>query len=111
MKLYIEKIKSWYSSLKISEPSYEKEGVSPYKDWRIILTSTFVALVVLAGAAYYFYIEVDSGNFFTVSEETEGNEVKINNTLFKKIVDDINNRKQSMENIQKNKIAPPDPSL
>ncbi len=113
MKDFIQKINNlgtWYKPEKGHALSYEREGIRPAKDWDTMLTTASVVLLILAGAAYYFYVRVEGG-IFALSSETIQNEAKINNALFKKTVDDINNRKTARENLNRNLKIPADPSL
>lgn len=111
MSELINKFKSWYESLRTSKVSFEKKGINPKKDWNRILIVTFVTVSLLAGLSFYFYVEVDNGTFFSVEGEEESAEIKINNVLLKKIVEDINNREKSLMEIKEGKSVPANPSI
>lgn len=105
------KIKSWYRDIKEPKISFEKKGINPTKDWNKIIFLVFFVICVLGGLAFYFYTEVDKGTFFTVPEEELSNEVKINNTLLKKIIDDVNARENTLIEIRSGKKTPANPSI
>lgn len=111
MPSFIVKTKNWYESLSGSHVSLEKRGLSPEHDWRVMLTVSFMVLVCLVAIAFYFYAEVDAGRMFRIVDDNETNETKVNNMLFKKMVDDLNLRSASLERIRNGQDIPPDPSL
>jgi len=111
MSSITNKIESWYSSLKKPEISYEKKGIRPGKGWRLIFSIAFLILFILAGVASYLYIQIDTGQFFETENKDFMSEVKINNLLLKKVIDDIDQREKSLEEIRSGKIAPPSPGL
>ena len=111
MNEQLQKIKSWFKKPTSSEFSYERRGMNPSKDWKKFLISTFVIVVILIGGALYFYMEISRGNLFTVSENPEENEVKINNVLLRKTIDDIHFREQTTAEVKENSQNPSDPSI
>jgi hypothetical protein len=104
-------IKSWYEKFKTSGTSYKKSGMRPLKDWKIILISTQLIIIFLAVIAVYFYIQVDKGTFFAIPENGSKSELKINMSLFKKTVDDINSKSTLLNDIKAGKSIPADPSV
>ncbi len=107
----LQKIKQWYESAKTKRLSYEKPGVNPAKDWRFFLSTTFIVGCVLAIVTAYFYMQIDKGRLFTVDSDGTETQVKINNFMLKKTVDEINSRETSMTRIKDGKVSLPDPSL
>jgi hypothetical protein len=106
-----QKIKDWYEKLKPTKASFDRSGISPKKDWRVMLVSTFLALVICAGISLYLYIQINSGAlFFTLTDNTEI-EVKIDKVLLEKTINDINIRKTTLGDVIQNKSIPSDPSI
>ena len=106
----LQKIKTWYAKIRIKRESYVVSGIKPIRDWRILLISTLVIVVVMAIFAFYFYVQIDKGKLFVVKVSKTQNDTKINEVLLKKTVNDINSRKASLNEIR-NKNAPEDPSI
>jgi hypothetical protein len=111
MDQYIQKIKGAYEKIKNAQTSYAKVGIQPARDWKIILVSSFAIFCIYAMLAFVFYVQVDSGRFFTISDDSVVTEAKINDALFKKTVEEINTRSNALGTLRSNKIAPEDPSL
>ena len=111
MKEYLQKIKALFGKMKVGHASYAKEGVHPRHDWAVVLFSFIICLLVLAGAAGYFYTLIDGGRLFVKTVEDSEGGVNINNPLFKKVVDGINAREARLLDLKQNKIKTPDPSL
>ena len=107
----IQKIKAWYEKMHVSQVSYEKSGIKPTKDWRILLGVTCMMLCLLAVLAFYFYTSVNNGSFFTTSQDGVMNEVKINESLFNKTIDNINTREMLLNSIKQGRQTPADPSV
>lgn len=106
----INKIKS---SIRISskkEISYDKRVIRPIKDWVTILIIS--QIIIFSGAifAFYFYMQVDSGEFYKTTDNDLTNDVKINSALLKHTVDYVNEKEQRFANILQ-KETPRDPSI
>jgi len=111
MKEFFHKIKGLYLKLKIKQVSYERASIRPSHDWHILLVSATCLLFIFAGISLYFYKQIDSGNFFTVEDESIEKQVKIDDILLKKTIDEISDRETNRSNIRQNKNIPPDPSI
>ena len=110
MKGLLQKIKDWYAKIRVKKESYKISGIKPVHDWRIILISTQIIIIILAIVAFYFFTQIEAGKFFVVKEKKTEKDIKIDDTLLKKTVDDINSRKTTFDEI-KNGGVPADPSL
>ena len=106
----LQKIKTWYGKVRTKGQSYKISGIRPVRDWRIILFSTQIIILILVIVAFYFYTQINQGKFFVVKDNSTKDDIKINEVLLKKTVNDINLRKTSFEEIR-NKGVPSDPSL
>ena len=95
----------------VSQVTYEKSGVKPAKDWNILLGVTCVMLCLLAILAFYFYTSVNDGSFFATFQDSVMNEVKINENLFNKTIDNINTREMLFNSIKQGRQTPTDPSV
>ena len=111
MSELINKIKSVVSKSAGPKISFEKKGIRPKNDWSKILFGTIAVVTILAGMSVYFYMGVTRGTFFGAEKGEDLMEVKINNKLLKKIVEDINFREKNLIEIRNNKSFPADPSL
>ena len=110
MKSLLQKIKGWFEKIKIKSNSYKKIGISPLRDWKIILTTTFIVICFIVVGSYYFYTQINAGSLFMVSENIDGKEVQLNEFLLKKIVGEINARADYLTNLRQNKTTPIEPS-
>ena len=106
----LQKIKTWYGKVRTKGQSYKISNIRPVHDWRMLLVSTLVIVVVMAVFAFYFYMQIDRKKFFVVKDNKTKDDIKINEVLLKKTVDDINSRRTLFEEIR-NKGVPSDPSL
>ena len=112
MKNYLQKIKLQLGKLKSPKISYDRGGVNPTRDWRILLSITFIILCLLVLVAFYFYRQVEQRSLFSVATDSDQSEIKINTTLLKKTVDDINARQMMNYNIRNGVVSvPSDPSI
>ncbi len=107
----LQKLKNWRDKIKTTKMSYKVSGIRPVHDWRVLLITTQIILVLLAALAFYFYIQIDEGKLFLVPEGKTEKELKIDNVLLKKAVDDINLRETTLSGIKQSKDIPSDPSL
>ena len=111
MPKFLEQIKQWFLRFKASRSSYRKDGIHPERDWGILLVSTFVILLISATISFYIYFQIDKDKLFTIKESVSERKVEIDMELFKKTVEDIKVREDSMEALKQNKITAPDPSI
>ena len=111
MSQLLQKIKALYGKMHVTHISYEKHGMNPRHDWNIILFASCLALLFETIFAFYFYTEINQGRLFIVTENNLDREIKINDNLLEKIVNEIKLRQKSLEAIRQNKSVPPDPSL
>ncbi len=108
MKKILEKLKPYLEKMKMGN-SYRKEGIWPERDWKIILSVTFIAVILVGGLSVYFYLEIDQGNLFQVESAGMNQELKIDAGLLTKTIGEINSRQDALANIKNN--VPKDPSL
>ena len=106
-----QKIKDWYGKLKPTSNSFERSGISPKRDWRILLVTTFFTVLILAGVSLYLYIQINNGTLFLTLTENKEIEVQIDKVLLEKTINDINTRKATLGDIVQNGSIPLDPSL
>ncbi|HRH27082.1 MAG TPA: hypothetical protein PLZ99_02905 [Parcubacteria group bacterium] len=111
MKEYLDKIKNWYQDFSSKKVSFERRGIKPKKHWMIIIFSMFILTLVLIAISSYFYIKVENGTLFSVPEREEISEIKVNNNLLDKIVEDFDNRERNLSEIKAGKAIPNNPSL
>ena len=106
-----DKTKKWLGKIKFREINYAKNGIKPVRDWYAIITTTFILTLVAAGMAYYFYIQIDQGQFFSSDLKPLIKTTSIDSQLLKKTVDNINARAKTLSDFQQNETVPADPSL
>lgn len=106
----LNKIKLVLKKEKTSDFSYEKPTIKPIKDWVVILITAQVVIFILAVFAFYFYLKVDSGEFFTTINEPQDNEVKIDSELLKKTIENIEKREVDFNQARSGGI-PGDPAI
>ena len=76
-----------------------------------MLLVTGILIFILALLAFYFYKLVDQEKLFTITEEIDQKEIKINSQIMDKVVKDINTREANSLRIKQNKSSQPDPSI
>ena len=91
--------------------SYSGEGIKPERDWRILLTFGFFSLIITMLFSFYFYKQISAGKLFTIEQDITKKEVKINSAMFKKVIDDVRLREETLLEIKQNKSIPPNPAL
>lgn len=111
MKNILLKIKPIFLSFYSKKQVYERKFVRPGKDWRKIFVSFLVCTFVLAGLSFYFYKQIDKGEFFNSKDVKDNKEVKINETLIEKISTDLSKRESLFETLKNGLLSPEDPSL
>ena len=107
----LNKIKDWVKGHFKSDSTYDKGGIKPARDWRVILTTSFIVVIVLGLVAFYFYYEVSKGKLFVVSEASVVDQVKINRPFLDKVIEGIKTRKTQFENIKTGEGVPSDPAI
>lgn len=107
----LQKIKPLYEKLGMGKVSYERKGIHPSKDWRIMLTTTFVVICFLAFFAFYFYLKIDKGEIFVVTREGAGKDAEISEILLKKVVLEIKNKEEFLRKLKEGNLVPSDPSV
>jgi hypothetical protein len=111
MSEIIKKIKSYFDSFRKKDTSYKKEGINPVRDWDMMITITFFIVCLLAVFAFYFYVQVDSGNLFTTTKDSNTTTVTINQDLLSKTIENIDAKKSALDKEQSNKSHTLDPAL
>ena len=111
MSQFKQKIKFWKDKIRTTKISYGKGDIQPTRDWRVTITLSFAVLVFGGFASFYFYNKIERGELFVVNKNSVVKEVKIDDILLKKTIDDINNRETLSLQIGKSKPIPLDPSI
>ena len=107
----LKKFQNWFSKFTKSQISYNKKGIRPARDWKIILGLSQIIVIIFALLALYFYVEVDKGKFFEISQNKSDNYIEINTNLLNKTVKDINDRQTISSQLNSGSQFPDDPSL
>lgn len=110
MEKYTRVIKDFFAKIKTKKILYVKKSINPTHDWNIFVSFSLLIFILGFIFSLYFYNQVNSGNwFFKSSNSSVDKLVKINQTLLDKIIQDINIKQVSRDNISKN--VPKDPSI
>lgn len=107
----IHKIKSFFKTSRNTKTFNESGHIRPSRDWKIILVISFLVVCALSLFSFYFYTEIEKGTFFKIESADSLNDVKINNPLLKKIIENLNGRERALENIKNKTIIIPSPTL
>ncbi len=112
MKPFVLKIKTVFSKLSSREVSYDKKTIRPGKDWKIIIVTFQVSVIILGVFAFYFYTKINAGELFLVDSSVTDNQIKINETLLRKVSSDLVSRENNFQNVKRPEfIVPTDPSI
>ncbi|MBA3733487.1 hypothetical protein H0W91_03900 [Patescibacteria group bacterium] len=111
MKEYLNKILKIYKDLKSKHSSYERQGINPANDWKLLLMLVTLILFILAIYAFYLYSQIEQGTIYTINNPVIEKNIKLNTALFDKTVEDINKRAEIYSNTVNNKSIPNDPAL
>ena len=111
MKEIFAKIKSWLGKYIKKDISYTRESIRPARDWKIILISFSVLLVISVFFFIYLYIEINNDSLFTTTVTSVDMNEKINTDLLQKTVDQINTNVTIFSNAQTGTSTVADPSI
>ena|SRR3989344_5031315 len=111
MNSLLQKIKLVFSKIKSTKVSYGRRNINPKNDWAILLMLVSIILCVLVVVSFYFYTQIDQGKAFNTVGEGTSKLIKVDATLLKKTVDDINFRESLNLQIESNKPNVADPSI
>jgi len=111
MKEVLKNITEWFGKVIAKKVSYTKEGINPTHDWYVILMSTFVLTCLGAGIAYYFYTQINQGKLFSSDKDVSAKAIIIDDSLLKKTIYEINERRINLSEFKQNRIIPENPSF
>jgi hypothetical protein len=111
MKDLLYKIKLFYAKITKKHETYKRYEIKPIQDWSILLTVCFIILCILVVFAFYLFIQIKNDKLFTITETNMLKEVKLNMGLLNKTINEINLREELTNNIKRNGVRSPDPSL
>ena len=78
MKDYLNKTKELFKKVNKKVYSYESRGISPGRDWMILLITSLFIVIASAVSATYLYFQIDAGEIFVVRSDDKQNEIKTN---------------------------------
>lgn len=107
----LKELKDLLKKFSFKKSSYGKEIISPHRDWRIILSTTFVIIVLGAICGLYLYRQVDQGKLFFLSENKQVKEVKLDTKVLEITIDDLKARESLFNKVKDEKVVPPEPSV
>lgn len=88
----------------------QKMEITPYRDWRTVVTIFFVGLTVSLGFNIYMSTEINRDNFFVTAPKVTG-VIKLNEKGFTKIITEIEEKAARFEKVKTEGVAVADPSL
>lgn len=111
MKSYLLKIKSSILGKSSHENLYEKKSIRPGRDWKIILITSQLVVIILALISFYFYKKINNGEFFQAHNISSESQTQINVDLLRKVSGDLIEREEKFNQINGGVVVPTDPSL
>ena len=87
-----------------------KMGISPYRDWRILVSAFFVGLVASFGFNVNMSIKIDSDNFFVTTPKSDSG-VTLNKEGLTKIITELDEKSTLFEKVRMEGVPVADPSL
>jgi len=87
-----------------------KMEITPYRDWRIVVSVFFVGLVVSLGFNIYMSTEMNRDNFFVTAPKVS-DAMKFNEKGFEEVIVDIDEKAARFEKAKTEGVSAADPSL
>lgn len=87
-----------------------KMEITPYRDWRILVSTFFVGLVASFGFNVYMSVKIDSDNFFATTPKGSSG-MSLNEEGLKKILAGLDEKGAIFEKAKNEGVAIADPSL
>jgi len=111
MNVFLEKIKKYLGRFENKTPSYERKGIKPERDWGVILILGLIFLCLSGILARYIFVQIEKGNLFSSEVEKTDEKIIINQKLLEETVNRMDTKQINLDNVKKNRIAVPDPSI
>ncbi len=86
-------------------------GVSPNADWKVLFVFFFIILTIVLSLGIFLFVKINNGSLFVVKTETSAVAPKINVDQLSRTIEYYDERAKNLEDIRKNKVSIPDPSL
>ncbi len=86
-------------------------GVSPNADWKVLFVCMILLLIIVSSLGTYLFVKINNGSLFTVKTQTQSVAPKINTDQLRRTLQYYDERAKTLEDIKKNKVSIPDPSL
>ena len=109
-QISMEKIKAWFGKIRSGRSSYDKTGIKPARDWKMMLVFAAVVFCLEAALAWFVYFQVESGAWVSEPQETTPTEVSINQNLLQKVAGEVGAKAAAYSATSTDK-GPADPSL
>lgn len=112
MKNYIDVIEAFYKTHTHSVKGiYRKKGIRPGTDWKVIVITFFILMLVAAGVNLFMYMQVKNNAWWKVEETNTAYQVKINQKGLKDIIERFEDQKVKLESFKSGGVLLRDPSL
>jgi hypothetical protein len=86
-------------------------GTSPENDWKIILMTFMMLLVITLAACVYYFIKVDNGNFLVLTDEEKTPTSTFNLNRVRQTINYYEGKSEELEKIKNTPEDILDPSL
>lgn len=106
-KTILSSVKQKISAIADYDP--EKLEISPHRDWAIAVSIFFVALATVAGAGLYLFVQISSGEIFSVKKLEDETVRNIDVGLLRQVLTEYSQKEQEIESLleQQPRIADP----
>lgn len=86
-----------------------KMEITPFRDWRVVVVTFFVGLILATGFNAYMSIQINSDNFFTAAPQS-GDTVTFNKDGLEKVLAGFADKEVLFEKAKTEKSSVVDPS-
>ena len=90
---------------------FKELGTDPYQDWRVCVSLTLVALLLLAAFSVYVFLQVNKGEFFVDVRKEEVKIDSIDRKGLQTTLEAFSARKLNFEDLRIHPIRLDDPSI
>lgn len=97
--------------LKIRKMTMSFFGKSQYRDWKILIYGTFIAMLISASWGVWLLYDFNEGELFNIDSTSFAPQKKINKEMLSKMIQRVEDKKKNFEDLKTNKPLVSDPSL
>lgn len=90
---------------------YRKKGIRPGTDWKVIVVTFFLGMIVVAGINLFIYIQVKNNAWWKTDEAGTVYQVRINQKGLQDVLVQFEEQKNKLESFKTSVPTISDPSL